>query len=182
MGGRRTDRGKATAQPRRVVAWGCTTHRTPAGTECVHCANQRELFPLGDLRGGGAVMVQPDEVARSQGRVLVTGSRTWTDEAVIARALGEVWGDGTSVLVSGGCPRGADRLAEQVWGEWGGQVEQWRADWSRHGRAAGFRRNAAMVAAGADICLAFIRDGSAGATHTAELAAASGIAIRHHTA
>ncbi len=32
-------------------------------------------------------------------RVLVTGSRTWTDATTIRQALAEVWGDGTAVLV-----------------------------------------------------------------------------------
>lgn len=48
-------------------------------------------------------------------RVLVTGSRTWTDATTIRQALAEVWGDGTAVLVSGACSKGADRLAEQLW-------------------------------------------------------------------
>ncbi|MPZ67339.1 MAG: DUF2493 domain-containing protein [Pseudonocardiaceae bacterium] len=108
-------------------------------------------------------------------RVLVTGSREWTDVVVIREALAGEWGDGTAVLVSGACPRGADRIAEQVWTRWGGQLECHPADWHRHGRAAGYRRNAAMVALGADICLAFIRDDSPGASHTAELADAAGI-------
>jgi len=42
-------------------------------------------------------------------RVLVTGSRTWTDTPTIRDALASVWGNGDAVLVSGGRPRGTDR-------------------------------------------------------------------------
>lgn len=112
-------------------------------------------------------------------RVLVTGSRTWSDTHVIRAALAEVWHP-EAVLVSGACPRGADSLAEQWWTSWDGQVERHPADWAQHGRGAGFRRNAAMVELGADICLAFIRDCSAGASHTADLAEAAGIPTRRY--
>jgi hypothetical protein len=44
-------------------------------------------------------------------RVLITGSRTWVHAAVIRDALLSVWGDGDAVLVSGACPRGANRIA-----------------------------------------------------------------------
>jgi Bifunctional DNA primase/polymerase, N-terminal/YspA, cpYpsA-related SLOG family len=111
-------------------------------------------------------------------RVLVTGSRTWTDPAVIADTL-RAWFHPGTVLVTGACPRGADAIAEHLWASWGGPAERHPADWPS-GRGAGFARNAAMVALGADVCLAFIRDNSPGASHTARLAALAGIPVRRY--
>ena len=122
----------------------------------------------------------PADHVASPRRVLVTGSRTWTDTGAIRDALAAVWGHGDAVLVTGACPRGADRLAEACWTSWGGRVECHPADWDRHGRAAGLQRNTAMVELGADVCLAFIRDGSRGASHTVALAEAAGIPTRRH--
>ncbi|MBV9059875.1 MAG: DUF2493 domain-containing protein [Pseudonocardiales bacterium] len=42
-------------------------------------------------------------------RVLITGSRTWVNAAMIRDALLSMWGDSDAVLVSGACPQGADR-------------------------------------------------------------------------
>jgi YspA, cpYpsA-related SLOG family len=113
-------------------------------------------------------------------RVLVTGSRTWEDERTIRDALRLHYAAG-AILVSGACPRGADAVAERIWAEWGGQVERHPADWQRYGRSAGMRRNREMVTLGADVSVAFIRDGSPGATGAAALAERAGIPVERYT-
>jgi hypothetical protein len=55
------------------------------------------------------------------------------------------------------------------------------ADWQTHGRAAGIIRNTAMTRTGADVCLAFVRDASPGASHCAAQAEAAGIPTRRWT-
>lgn len=113
-------------------------------------------------------------------RVLVTGSRRWTDAATIRTALVEQWGDGDAVLVSGACPTGADRIAEMFWTRWGGHVERYPADWTRHGRSAGFRRNTELVTAGHH--LPGLHPGSLPrGQHTAQLAEAADIPTHHYS-
>lgn len=129
-------------------------------------------------------------------RVLVTGSRDWQGIGVVRRALDEVLAilphDQPLVVAHGGCPTGADIMAkawalttftpactndfERV------TEEPHPAAWHVHGNAAGPIRNKAMVDKGADICLAFIRNGSRGASHTAALAEQAGIPTRRWTA
>lgn len=98
-------------------------------------------------------------------RILITGSREWTDKDTIRRALeGGIcqvlctvdWEDHADLItVVHGDARGADRIAAQIAAERGCNVESHPADWSTYGRSAGHRRNAKMVALGAAICLAF---------------------------
>ncbi|MEE1814241.1 SLOG family protein [Streptomyces sp. SP18ES09] len=132
-------------------------------------------------------------------RVLVTGSRDWTDRAVIHNAL-SLYTSADELrqpltIVHGHCPTGADAIADmwcltrrvtverhpakghptQDFGPWPG---------------AGPRRNAHMVSLGADVCLAFLspctssrcrRTGfhySHGAGSCARLAAAAGITVK----
>lgn len=107
-------------------------------------------------------------------RILVTGSRDWDDWNKIEEVLFKRLDNGV-VLVSGNCPTGADHIAETLWELWGGEVERHSADWDKHGKRAGYVRNQEMVDLGADICIAFIKNNSKGASMTARLAEEAGI-------
>lgn len=119
-------------------------------------------------------------------RVLITGSRTWTDRQAIFLALKtyqETVGlpSNQITLVSGHCPKGADMLAEISAKALGWNIERHPADWDTYGKRAGFIRNAEMVHSGIDICFAFIHNASKGATMTADLAQKNGIPVRRYT-
>ena len=110
-------------------------------------------------------------------RLLVTGSRTWDKEDLMRRLLVKVYNqvkDRDPILVHGTAP-GADEMASAIWLDLGGAVEPHPADWDKWGKAAGFIRNQQMVDLGANLCIAFIRDNSRGASMTAKIADKAGI-------
>jgi hypothetical protein len=116
-------------------------------------------------------------------RLLVTGSRTWHDVQAIEQALAVILArhpEGV-LLVHGACPRGADAIAAAYAARTTGyRTEAHPAHWRRYGRAAGYRRNAEMIALGADGCAAFIRGSSPGSTSVVRLARAAGIPVWLH--
>lgn len=129
-------------------------------------------------------------------RVLVTGSRDWHDIAAVRAALADVLAslppEQPLVVVHGDCQTGADVMAK-AWAlttftdactdDWERVTQEAHpAAWHLHGRQAGPIRNASMVKRGAAVCLAFIRDGSRGASHTARLAEEAGIPVKRWTA
>ncbi|MQA06004.1 MAG: DUF2493 domain-containing protein [Streptosporangiales bacterium] len=122
-------------------------------------------------------------------RLLITGSRTWTTPIPVWDAL-DTWrhhahaAGETFVVVHGACHRGVDAFTA-AWCQRHRQdplvvEEPHPADWRSHRRAAGVIRNHAMVALGADACIAFIRDHSPGASHCATSAAIAGIPVTVH--
>ena len=114
----------------------------------------------------------------------VTGSRDWADPGAIRRGLAAAQGDTPPrgmVLRHGQCPprtergevigwgkarlmplrqklrlRGADWLCFAVASDLGWAIQGYPAQWAAKGTGAGFARNTDMVAAGADLWLAFI--------------------------
>jgi len=104
---------------------------------------------------------------------------------------------GPFIVVHGDCPTGADKIAKE-WAETHNfpiSHLPLPAEWTRHDAGcpdwhrglakcnrAGFRRNAEMVKLGADVCYAFIKNGSKGATMTADLAEKAGIPVKRFIA
>lgn len=119
-------------------------------------------------------------------RILVTGSRRWVSTSSIDRALEAVaqraMPEHAAITVVHGAANGADAIAgawarEMAADGWPVTEEPHPAVWSTGGRGAGMARNARMVALGADVCVAFIRDNSPGASACAEMARRKGIPV-----
>lgn len=89
-------------------------------------------------------------------RVLVCGSRDFTDRALLFRVLDAINEGGTIYCVIHGAARGADRLAD----EWAAlnqlPIYRFHAHWKKHRRAAGPIRNQNMLEKGQpDLVVAF---------------------------
>lgn len=126
-------------------------------------------------------------------RILVTGSRELTDvdlvrdEIVDATDTPAPW-----TMVVGDCPTGADKFAREFWQEVieeptnpedQSNLDVHTADWTTHGKAAGPLRNQTMVDSGADICLAFYREGAGnrGTADCVRRARTAGIEVHEFT-
>lgn len=130
---------------------------------------------------GMAVIIEARHIPRvAIRRVLVTGSRDWSDRVAVERALIAVFNvmllfsSRSGATLVHGSGHGADGIADAWARRMGWQVEAHSADW-KLGRRAGPIRNLAMVKLGADLCLAFIKDNSRGASGCAAAAVAAGI-------
>ena len=132
--------------------------------------------------GSGCRACNRYHVKNTSKRVLITGSRDWDRPEVIAYALGIALGQlGPFILVHGDA-RGADRMAAELHESYGFTSEPHPANWESLGKRAGFVRNAEMVDLGADLCLAFIKNNSKGASMCADLAEKAGIPTRRYRA
>jgi hypothetical protein len=116
-------------------------------------------------------------------RVLLTGSRHWVHTTSVRAVLDGLYRPDGLTLVHGAASRGADAIAA-AWVRtrhadgWNVTAEAHPADWQTHRRRAGIVRNNAMVSLGADVVVAFLRDGSAGTSHCIAAAKAAGLTVR----
>ncbi|KKM13816.1 hypothetical protein LCGC14_1712410 [marine sediment metagenome] len=112
-------------------------------------------------------------------RLLVCGSREWTDIEPIRRAMDQAIVDHgpMEVLIHGTC-RGPDTIAGDIAQSWGVHVEAYPALWNTYGKRAGYLRNAQMLKEGKPtLVLAFPVPGSRGTHMMIGLTHAAGIPI-----
>ena len=108
-------------------------------------------------------------------RVLVCGSRDWTDETRIFQQL-LLLPPGTEIIT--GAARGVDRIAADNARLLEFPVREFPADWNRHGRSAGFIRNNEMLNEDPDLVIAFWDGQSRGTAHTIREAEKRGIPVQ----
>lgn len=116
-------------------------------------------------------------------RILVTGSRAWTDRAAVRAALVDALatfsGTGLPVLVHGAAA-GADQLADEVWKELQAELPNQLGPAEDHPAAdhpSPRHRNQHMVDLGATVCLAFADRWASGTGMCARMARAAGIIV-----
>lgn len=116
-------------------------------------------------------------------RILVTGSREWTDAyelgmALLYAGIGTPW---PKITVVHGAAVGADSMADTLTKWFRGKVEPYPVspqEWRRFGKEAGHLRNQKMVDLGADICLAFPTASSRGTWDCVRRAEKAGIPVK----
>ena len=107
-------------------------------------------------------------------KVIIAGSRTITDYKALAAAITAA-GYPISCVISGGA-RGADTLGEKYARNNNIPLKRYIPDWEKHGKSAGFLRNAEMVD-NADGLIALWDGVSRGTPHTIRLAKQKGIPV-----
>ena len=80
-------------------------------------------------------------------KILVCGSRNWSDSVAIYAILRIVAQAYDGITVIHGDARGADRIAAKAAKRLGLQIKAFPADWDRYGKSAGPIRNQAMLEA-----------------------------------
>ena len=76
------------------------------------------------------------------------------DLALVIKHFFEIYQEGDEI-VSGGCPKGADRFAEIIAKRFGIPIKIYYPNWDKFGRAAGLMRNG-KIAVEADLIIAMV--------------------------
>ncbi len=109
-------------------------------------------------------------------RILVCGGRDYADIPALDTALDAIHAQRPVTRLIHGAARGADSLAAAWARSRGIPTLPFPADWNKHGKAAGFLRNATMLREGCpDLVVAF--PGGKGTAHMVKLARNAGVTV-----
>lgn len=107
-------------------------------------------------------------------RVLVCGSRTWSDLDPIRERLRQF--PPSTIIIHGAAP-GADLIADGLAEYFGFGVEAYPANWQKYGKRAGPMRNIEMLDSEPNLVLAYWDGESPGTAHTIREAQKRGIKV-----
>jgi hypothetical protein len=110
-------------------------------------------------------------------KVLVCGGRDYADARALNEALDALHRETPITRLIHGAARGADLLAAAWAVSRNVPAGAFRAEWAKHGKSAGFIRNARMLRDGRPgLVMAF--PGGKGTAHMVKLARAAGVPVR----
>jgi len=109
-------------------------------------------------------------------KVIIAGSRTFNDYKLLYDSCEKALSNSNNIEIVSGTANGADKLGERYANEKGYKVTQFPADWTNHGKRAGYLRNNQM-AVYADALIAFWDYKSKGTGHMIDLAKANNIKV-----
>jgi hypothetical protein len=112
-------------------------------------------------------------------KVLVCGSRNWTERTLIRLHLASfvMYDTDEQTCIHGHAP-GADQIAGEIALDLGYWVEPHPANWRKYGKKAGPIRNREMLDRQPDVVLAFQKGASRGTQDTIDEARCRGIPVR----
>jgi predicted Rossmann fold nucleotide-binding protein DprA/Smf involved in DNA uptake len=112
-------------------------------------------------------------------KVIIAGGRDFNDYALLERILTRLLSKTPleEVLIISGGAKGADKLGERYAKEKGIALQVFPADWDKHGKKAGYLRNAEMAKEGTHL-VAFWDGQSKGTKHMIDLARKRNLDVR----
>ncbi len=108
--------------------------------------------------------------------VIIAGSRTFKDFNLLCNVCDSLLTNAKTIEIVSGTAPGADKLGEQYAKQRNYKLKQFPADWEKHGKSAGYKRNKEM-AEYSDILIAFWDGESKGTKHMIDLAIEDGLLI-----
>ena len=125
---------------------------------------------------------EKETTSKEKKKVVIAGGRDFNDFDYLYESVATIlkefhWYNWKhEVVIISGTARGADKLGEKFAHTAGIEVEKYPANWDKHGKSAGYKRNLEMAEA-SDVLIAFWDGKSKGTKHMIDIALAKGLEV-----